>query len=449
MKGSYHRIRIRHASDWAILTETHVRDNPPRLPHLPELMICFFLFVRIFSQLSRTTVVGTTQILLSTIFVGMMGCKPAELANTATAPDDVVVRGEVFDVQLKTWPKLVKCQGSLIADETTTVSSKVAGQVAHVAVDLGSVVEKNATLVQLDTKEFRLQAEQADGQLLQARSAVGLKPGDSLDKLDPENAPPVREARAVWDESKKAIARIRELANRDAISATDLELAESAERVASARFSSAQNGVREKIAMISVQSALRDLAHQRQAETTIEAPFDGVLEARFVSTGTYVQAGQALLTIAKTSVLRFRGSVPERYAQRVRVGQSIGLQFDLSDQKRTATLSRISPSLDPSNRSLVFEADLDNLDGTLRSGLFAEGILVIEPESKAMVVPVCSVVRFAGIDKVWLIRDGKLREQPIALGREQDQWVEIRSGVSVGDRILLQGKDGRQGRFGE
>jgi len=376
-----------------------------------------------------------------------LGCSPTAPPKSEKTDELIQVHGNAYTVQQHVWPKLFKCQGSLAADETTTVGSKVAGQISSVPVDLGDVVAKDDVLVQLDSSEFVLQAQQAEAQLLQARSAVGLKPDDPLEKLDTDNAPPVREARAIWDETKKAVVRLSELARRDAISDTDLDLAESAEQVASARFSAAQNGVREKIALISVQSAVRDLAKQRLGETTIRAPFTGVIESRVIATGTYIQAGQALMTIARTSVLRFRGSVPERYAQQIQIGQSISLDFDLSDQQRTVLITRISPSLDPANRSLTFEASIDNSDGKLRSGLFAEGLIVIAPEAKATVIPLSALVRFAGVDKVWKIVNGKLVEQYVSLGRQEGDLIEIQSGVTDGDQLLLNGKDGRLGVF--
>ena len=375
------------------------------------------------------------------------GCREPESAKKVETLPEIIVQGTAFAVEPLQWPKLVKCQGTLIADVVTTIGAKVAGRISEVPVDLGDVACQEDVLVRLDPREFRLLLEQADAQLLQARSAVGLKPGDPIEGLNPDNAPPVRETRAVWDEAKKAVDRIRQLSNRDAVSIADLDLAESAERVASARYSSAQNGVREKIALIAVQSALRDLAHQRLEETIVRAPFKGAIESRLVAAGTYVQAGQSLMSISKTTVLRFRGSVPERFAQQLKMGQQLELAFDLSEQVRTVPISRISPSLDQVNRSLVFEANIDNPDGLLRSGLFAEGVIQIDSEAKAIVIPTSALVRFAGVDKVWKIVDGKLKEQVVGLGRQKAEWIEIRTGLSSGDQLLLEGKDGKIARF--
>ncbi len=377
-----------------------------------------------------------------------IGChKQAESGKKAEPTPEVVVQGTAITIEKSLWPKLVKCQGTLIADEVTTVGAKVAGRIAEVPVDLGDIACQNDVLVQLDPKEFEFLLEQAEAQLLQARSAVGLKPGDPVSGLNPDNAPPVRETRAIWDEAKKAVERIRQLSKSDAISIADIDIAESAERVASARYSSAQNGVREKIALIAVQSALRELAHQRLSEAIVRAPFKGAIESRLVATGTYVQPGQPLMSIAKTSVLRFRGSVPERFAQQLKLGMHLELSFDLSDQVRTVSITRISPSLDQMNRSLVFEAKIDNEDEKLRSGLFSEGVIQIDPDAKAIIIPISALVRFAGVEKVWKIVDGKLKEQVVGLGRQKENLIEIRSGLAQGDVILVEGKVGKIGRF--
>ena len=377
-----------------------------------------------------------------------IGChQQAESGNNAEPAPEVAVQGTAITIEKSLWPKLVKCQGTLIADEVTTVGAKVAGRIAEVPVDLGDIACQNDVLVQLDPKEFEFLLEQAEAQLLQARSAVGLKPGDPVSGLNPDNAPPVRETRAIWDEAKKAVERIRQLSKSDAISIADIDIAESAERVASARYSSAQNGVREKIALIAVQSALRELAHQRLSEAIVRAPFKGAIESRLVATGTYVQPGQPLMSIAKTSVLRFRGSVPERFAQQLKLGMKLELSFDLSDQVRTVSITRISPSLDQVNRSLVFEAKIDNEDGKLRSGLFSEGVIQLDPDAEAIVIPISALVRFAGVDKVWKIVGGKLKEQVVGLGRQKENLIEIRSGLAQGDVILVEGKVGKIGRF--
>lgn len=374
------------------------------------------------------------------------GCAP-EKQKTPETREEVIVQSPVFVVEPVRWPLLVRCQGALVADEFTTVSAKVAGRIRSVHFEIGDRVSKDSILVELDSEDYKLQADQADAQLTQARASVGLKPGDPVEKLNPDNAPPVREARAVLDEAINGLARIRTLVLRDAISDSDLETAESAEKVASAKYASAQNGVREKIAIIGVQTALKNLAYQRLEETKVFAPMDSQVQSKLISVGTYVQPGQSLLSLLRVSKLRFRSSVPERYAHQIEVGQKVTMKFDLSGQTREAVVSRINAELDAMNRSLGFEVDVDNTDDSLKSGFFGEATIELDADAKSIAIPLASVQRFAGIDKVWKVVDGKVKEQVVLVGATRDSMVDIRSGVKEGDMLLKDATKGKVGTF--
>jgi RND family efflux transporter MFP subunit len=357
------------------------------------------------------------------------------------------VRGEIFQVEPKIWPTRVRVQGSLVADEVASIGTKVAGRVTQVHVDLGDSIETGSPMVTIDDSQFKLLVSQAEAQLQQGRSAVGLREGDPLEKLNPDNAAPVREARAIWEEAEQAVRRIRRLAEQNAISETDVEVAEAAERVAAARLTSAQNGVREKLALIAAQMSQLGLAKQNLVDTVVVAPFKGKIQNRDVAVGTYVQPGQTLFTLTRLSPIRFRAAVPERYTHQLKPGQEVRLNIDLSQQEFVVKIARISPALDPLSRSLTFEALIDNADESLRSGLFAEGVVVLDPEAKAIVVPTSCLVRFAGVDKVWKIENETLREQVVRLGRLEEKACEILDGLKLGDMVLVEGNDGRTGRF--
>jgi RND family efflux transporter MFP subunit len=300
-------------------------------------------------------------------------------------------------------------------------------------------------LIELDDREYQLRVAQAEAELAQARAAIGLSPAGDLDSMDPMSSPPVREARAILDEARKQAERMRDLFEQDTVVATDLEAAMSAAEVAEARFNSALNGVREKMALVDVQAASLDVAQQQLADTRVAAPFAGSIRSRSVAVGTYVQAGQPMIELVRTSVLRFRASVPERFAQELQAGQLV--RIARGNRVIESTVSRISPVLDPLSRSLAFEAVVDNADGDLRSGLFGEAVVVLNPEAVAISIPEQSLIRFAGVDKVWCVSDGMVLERVVTLGREVDGRFEITSGLEVGDRILLDAQLGRTAKL--
>ncbi len=98
------------------------------------------------------------------------------------------------------------------------------------------------------------------------------------------------------------------------------------------------------------------------------------------------------------------------------------LNLEQGIPQREVKVSRISPTIDLQSRSLLFEAIVMNEDRSLRTGLFAEADVVLNAEAKEIAVPASTIVRFAGVDKVWKLKDGMIVDQPVQLGRK---WVTL------------------------
>jgi len=285
----------------------------------------------------------------------------------------------------------------------------------------------------------------ADAQLSQSRAALGLAQGDPLESLEPENAPPVREAKALWDEAKARIARVRQLQlhSRNTVTQEEYDQALAAEGAAAARHAAAINAVKEKIAQIKVRESELAVARQHLANTVIYAPFDGLVQERHVGHGAFVQVGNAIATLVRTSTLRFHGTVPERHAHRLALGQQAKLTIEGVPQPREAKVTRISPTVEGMSRSLAFEAVVDNRDGVLRTGLFAEAEVIVDPSAMAIVLPKAALLEFAGAEKVWKIVDGVARELIVQTGRRGEFGVEVVKNLAPGDVILAKAVEGR------
>lgn len=379
--------------------------------------------------------------------VGVVGCDSEPVTEgDAAEPALESFTAEVMTVAERSWPTIVHCQGSLLADETSIVGAEVAGRVAEVHVDLGDAVEAGQPLVSLEEQDFLLEIAQAEAQLQQARSALGLGEEDSLDQLVPENAPPVREQRALWDEAQGELDRAEKLKDQNAIARAEYDTSAAAVRVAEARYASAINAVREKIATIGVRAAELGRARRRHEDAVIVAPFAGFIQQRDVSEGNYLSVGQPIGIVVRTDPLRFRGTVPERFAQSLRIGQTVKLQIESVAGGRDANVDRISPMLDLRSRALAFEAEIENADHQLTTGLFAVAQVVVDPEAKGLVVPQSAVIEFAGTQKVWKVSEGVAGEQPVLLGQRRDGQREILGGLVAGDQILLDATKGRVAR---
>ncbi|MFO1063802.1 MAG: efflux RND transporter periplasmic adaptor subunit [Pirellulales bacterium] len=155
------------------------------------------------------------------------------------------------------------------------------------------------------------------------------------------------------------------LRSQNAVAEEELQTLLSAVKVAEARYASALNSVHSNIALVAVRTAEVDLARQHISDAHITSPFNGYVQARHVAAGMYVQIGTPLMTIVRVDTLRFRGSLPERMAGELQIGDSISLRVESIPDPIAAKVSRITPALDMTSRSLAFEAQIDNRDGKL------------------------------------------------------------------------------------
>jgi RND family efflux transporter MFP subunit len=381
----------------------------------------------------------------------MTGCgggAHADTKPTKETREPPPLKAVILTVEPAPWPAVVRTQGSLIADEVSIVGAKVGGRVNEINFDLGDAVKAGMVLATLDQDDFVLQVSLAEAQLLQARAALGLRPSDPLESLKPEVAPPVREAQALWEEARAKINRVRQLQAmaRNTVTQDEYDQAVAAEGAAEARYAAAMNGVREKIANISVRASELNVMRQRLADTILHAPFDGFVEERHAAHGSFLQMGDPIATVVRTSVLRYRGAMPERHAHRLAMGQEVHLKMEGIHDLRVAKITRISPTVEETSRSLVFEARVDNQDGSLRTGLFAEGEVVVDPAAQSLIVPNAAILEFAGAEKVWKLVDGMAKEQIVQTGRHTDDVVEILGGLKPGDVILADALQGRMAR---
>jgi RND family efflux transporter MFP subunit len=336
-------------------------------------------------------------------------------------------------------------QGTLVADEEAIIGAKVAGRVEKVSVDRGSPVKAGDVLVALEMTDFNLRVQQAEAALDSVRSRLGLRNGDSDEKLNPLRAPPVLQELAMKEEAQLQLDRVKQLARGSAASLDQLQQQEAAFKVAKARYDAAVNGVHETMSMLGLRKADLAVALQQRTEARIVAPFSGIVQEKRVAPGSYVTVGQPVAKLVRIDPLRFEATVPERAVPAVQLGEPLGIHVIGQEKPIQARIDRISPALEKESLSLVIEADIPNPGHRLRAGHFAEADLVAERATQTLAVPASAVFEFAGIEKVWLVEGSKAREQRVQTGRRTNESVEILGGLKAGERVILDAAQGRAG----
>ncbi len=386
------------------------------------------------------------------LFVGVvicnstLGCrrdKPSSLAKVEPVAAKAV---SVVKAHLELWPETIRVQGSLLADEDAIIGSKLAGRVEKVTVDIGSIVKAGDPLVTLVRSELDLRVQLAEAQLRQACAAIALTSADDENRFNVQLAPGVMMEQALVNEAQANVERARPLVATRAIAQGEYDTLMALLKSAQARYHSALNTVGEQVSMIGVRRKELALAQQIVSDSRVIAPFDGVVGDRRISPGEYVSAGQAVVTLVRADKLRFTAGVPESRAAVVRVGQRVEIELGApGTPPLVTTISRVSPTVMQSSRSILIQADISNPGLALKAGLFGEAELVVNPDAQAIVVPRSAVSRFAGVEKVWIVTNGVASQRTVHTGREDGSRIEIVSGLEAGSALVRNAAEGHDG----
>ncbi len=308
------------------------------------------------------------------------------------APENVAV---VEERTLQTGPQI---SGTLRARRAAALRAEVGGAVREVLVDAGQPVVRGQALARIDDAALQ------DARLA-ARSGVTAA----------RNGLQVAEANA---------RRSRTLAEAGALAAQQAEQAEAALEAARAQVADAQ--------------ARLAAAEQQAGKTRVKAPFAGVVSERQVSLGDVVTLGTPLFTVIDPSRLQFDASVPAARVGMVKPGARVDFTVTGFDRPFRGAIERVNPAVDPATGQVRVYVDVENEDGRLISGLYAQGRVTTE-RGTALAAPVSAVDTASTPPTVLRVVDGKVEKVSVEIALRDDVagQVGLRSGVKAGDVLVL------------
>jgi membrane fusion protein (multidrug efflux system) len=337
------------------------------------------------------------------VLCGMMvvGCGSEEPVEESAAeillPPVMVERVQRRDVVDQ-----IRATGQLTAKADATIAAQVVGQITEVVVDEGQAVESGAVLLVIDPERRELEVANASAQLAEARAelAVAKRSYQRTKRLSKGNV--ASEARLDEDRTRESLAR------------------------------SATSGAEARLG----------LARRALADSTVRAPFSGLVARRHVSVGEYLTIGTALFDLVALDPIEVEFTLSEIDSSKVELGDPVEVSIaPYPDETFRATVSMISPTLDPRTRTLRVKAELPNPDGRIRPGLFAHSDLGVSERLGALVVPEDAVVERADGAVIFRVGpDDRAERIQVETGVSVDGWIEIRDGLAIGDRVIVRGQ---------
>lgn len=333
--------------------------------------------------------------------------------------------------------RAIEATGTLAAQDQIALAMKVAGRIETLTVDLGDRVRQGQVIATLDSTELRIGVQQAEAALQQARSRLGLVPEGSGERVVPERTATVRQAKATLEEARTNRERIQKLFDAKLVARSDLDVAVAGFQVAEGRYQDAIEEIRNRQGVLAQRRSELDLAKQQLADAVLRSPIDGAVFERQASVGQFIAAGAPIATIVRLHPLRLRLPIPERAAGSVREGQQVRVRADEDANTYYGRITRLSPAIDQTNRTLLVEAEIPNERATLRPGAFVRADVITEGDQPAVFVPASALVTFAGIEKVITVEDGKSVERTVKTARKHSDKVEIAEGLKAGEPVVV------------
>jgi HlyD family secretion protein len=367
--------------------------------------------------------------------------------------DVKVAKAETVDVKIT-----VQAPAGVFAREQSNISSRLTAPIRKLLVRKGDTVEAGQVLAQLDNRDLIAQCDEAAAAVTDAdtnlqRISSGTLPTD----IERARGQAVS-AEATLNLAQKLYDRRRQLFEQGAIPQRDLlvsqnELAQAnvAAEVAKKSLDLLQNQSRDKdisIAKSKVEQAQAHLSFAKaQLEfTEIRSVSAGTITEQFMFAGDMAKPDAPVFTIMDLSVVVARAQIPESEAAAIRVGQSC--TFVPSDDKGTSFIGRVSmvnQTVDTARRTLEAWCEIPNSKRALRSGAFGQAMFITGVTPKSVVVPLTAVQFIEGTKKGFVMiagEKGTALKKEVEIGNVFEGNVQIKTGMTAGDSVIVQGAYG-------
>jgi RND family efflux transporter MFP subunit len=363
---------------------------------------------------------GLTALLLLASFILVMVVRHVHGTATAEASETAYSRPPPVDVitaQAATVGQDLVLPGETAAWYETTIYARVNGYVGKWLVDIGDHVKAGQVLAMIETPELDAELEAAKAQLEASKAQLEAR------KADAEFSKSTNER---WRDSPRGVVSDQE---RDSKKAD---------------FQGAQARLSAATAQVALDKSKVDQYGALAAFRQVKAPFDGTITERKIDIGNLVTAGSSSTTtplyrMAQTDELRVFVDVPQSASgelmragvpAEIRAQGAIGGVF-------TGTTARSAESLNSQARTMRVEVDMPNADHTLVPGMYVNVAFHLAARGLVEVPAAALLFHASGIEVARIDASGKVNFARVTIARDNGNRVELGSGVTPGDKLVL------------
>jgi len=321
-------------------------------------------------------------LILSVIVVA--ACKGSGSKQPEKSGKPVVTVNAVV-IQPRALENKILATGSIIANEEVELRSEIPGRIVAINFEEGSHVAKGFLLLKIDDRELQAQKK----------------------KLQVDE----KQAREDLDRKEKLLAL---------------------KAISQEEYDKAAN-------MLGIVEAQIELVKTQISKTEIIAPFAGKIGLRQVSPGGYVSSATLVARMQQTDPVKIDFAVPEKYLPKIKRGSAIRFRIEGTDSTFSGKIYAVEPKIDPVTRNVSLRALCSNPREILTPGAFAKIEIVLDDITGALVVPSEAIIPQLTGEKVFVADKGKARSRLVKTGIRTEREVQVLSGLSPNDTVIISG----------
>lgn len=354
------------------------------------------------------------------LLVSSAACGKSDVKNSPERVSKPPVAVEVRSAASASVSEGIEVTGSLEPKFSVDVKTQIPGLVRQVMVSEWVHVKRGQPLVRIDVAETEAQVRRAEAGIASAKASLA-------------------QARVAVNRAERELDRMLKLKESGLATQQSLDDARSEAEAAKA-------GVAVASAHINVSAEELRQATARQAKGVVTAPIDGVVALRDVNVGDLASdaaAAKPIFRIVDNRLLNLTVTVSSVDSGRIKVGQSLEFTVDAQPGRTfTGKVMYINPELSAADRSLKIIAEVRNVDGNLKGGMFAKGRIIVGTRSDVLQVPRSAIGELdlqAKKGSLFVVENGVAHSREILSGIVQGDLVEISAGLKRGEQYVVRG----------
>lgn len=295
------------------------------------------------------------------------------------------MRVDVYVAKPQLFQEKIEVPGTIVANEVAEIHPEVSGRIVQLNIAEGKYVGKGTVLAKLYDGDLRAQLNKLQIQLALAEKT---------------------------EERQAQLLKIQGISQQDY-----------------------------DISLLQVNSLKADIGILQTSisKTVVRAPFSGKLGLKNISPGAYVSPATVIAVINQTDVLKLDFTIPEKYIDKVKIGQLVTFTFEGSKKELGAKVNATESNVTENTRSLTVRASVIGQDNGLLPGSFAKVQVSFDPDPEALLIPTQAVLPQARGKKVILYKSGTAIFADVTTGIRDSSMVQITDGLKAGDTVVVTG----------